>query len=120
MARVKQFNVKDRIFARKFKADTKDKKFKIRRLPTNRVNRYWPDNKLFLDQEDTPECVGFCGAHWMINSPVTQYLDPHGLYELAQYYDEFPGASYEGSTIRGMAKGFEKLGLISEYKWTWE
>jgi len=112
--------IKDRQFVRKVSIDKRDKKHRIKKGISSRKTRYWSDLKMFLDQEDTPHCVGFMGAHWLVNYPVAQYINPTALYQIAQFYDEYRGEMYEGSTVRGMANAFYKMEIISEYQWTWD
>jgi len=84
---------------------------------SKRVTRYWYDNRWWADQGETPHCVGYAWAHWLVNTPVINYMDPNGLYALAQQNDEWPGEDYDGTTVRAGAKVLRTLGFIHEYKW---
>lgn len=39
------------------------------------------------------------------------------LYEMAKRHDEWPGASYEGSSCRGAIRGWKNMGVCSEQDW---
>lgn len=65
-------------------------------------------------------CVGHGWAHWLHSSPFRQYLDPRGIYHLAQFVDEWNGENYEGTSVRAGAKVLAELGAIGSYKWTWQ
>lgn len=69
------------------------------------------------DQGRTPQCVGYGWAHWLGSDPLNQFLDPTGLYKLAQSFDEWPGQNYAGTSVRAGAKVLKLLGAIEEYKW---
>jgi hypothetical protein len=44
-------------------------------------------------------------------------ISPHMLYDLAQFYDEWPGEDYEGSSCRGAMKGWHKHGVCEATIW---
>jgi len=107
-------------FGRHFVADDRDSKYKIRRTATERAYRYWYDNSWWGDQLATPHCVGFAWTHWLTNVPVVNYLDPDGVYTLAQRFDEWKGSNYDGTSVRAGAKVLKMLGLIKRYEWCWD
>lgn len=72
------------------------------------------------DQDVTPHCVGFMGSGLLWCQPIRQWLDPHGLYALAQQNDEWEGEDYDGTSVRGLAKVLKALGLIREYRWAFK
>lgn len=39
------------------------------------------------------------------------------LYEMARKHDEWPGENYEGSSCRGVVKGFANMGVCRESYW---
>ncbi|HEU5180042.1 MAG TPA: hypothetical protein VFW45_04585, partial [Candidatus Polarisedimenticolia bacterium] len=45
---------------------------------------------------------------------------PRMLYEMARRYDDLPGESYEGSTLRAAMKGWHHHGVCSEKIWPYE
>jgi hypothetical protein len=83
---------------------------------------------LVLDQGQDGACTGFGLA------AVVNYLlwvravnggnevgfvgvSPHMLYDLARFYDEWEGQSYEGSSCRGAMKGWHKHGVCEVSFW---
>lgn len=89
--------------------------------------------KLVLDQGREGACTGF-GLAATINymlwwRHITQQLttggnydftsvSPHMLYDLARFYDEWPGEDYDGSSCRGAMKGWHKHGVCEYSLWT--
>jgi hypothetical protein len=65
-----------------------------------------------LNQKNTPACTGFALAtkiHYLLKKrhPLDFVeVSPKMLYEMAKRYDEWPGEDYEGSSLRGVMKGF--------------
>lgn len=84
------------------------------RLP---VSKTWYDRGYHSDQGATPECVGHGWAHWLHASPFRQFLQPHGIYTMAQHLDEWEGTDYDGTSVRAGAKVLQMLGAIGEYRW---
>jgi hypothetical protein len=92
-----------------------------RRVPEALTYKYW-DTPIDLDQGDTPQCVGYAGYGWLEGSPVRNKpkFHPTDLYHMAQDNDEWPGDDYDGSSTRGLMGALLKLGLISDYQWTFD
>lgn len=44
-------------------------------------------------------------------------VSPHMLYDLARFYDEWPGEEYQGSSCRGAIKGWSKHGSCAAPLW---
>lgn len=107
-----------REFGRYYIEDPRDGEYPIRREKTKRTSRYWYDRRWLGDQKETPHCVGFAWAHWLVNAPHANFLDPDGIYTLAKYLDEWEGTDYNGTSVRAGAKVLNHLGLITEYRWT--
>lgn len=99
--------------------DPRDRKFQIRRTRSARTRRFWQDHRAWYNQGKTSSCVGHAWAHWAVNAPVVQTIDPMGVYRIAQHLDEWPGEAYEGTSVRAGAKVLQLLGYIAEYQWTW-
>jgi hypothetical protein len=84
---------------------------------------------LVLDQKQDGACTGF-GLAAAVNFLLwTQAVadgthqqfagvSPHMLYDLARFYDEWPGEDYEGSSCRGAMKGWNKHGSCDRALWT--
>lgn len=51
------------------------------------------------------------------NKSHTGPVSPHMLYDLARFYDEWPGEEYEGSSCRGAIKGWSKHGSCAAPLW---
>lgn len=97
--------------------DPRDRKHLLRPGRSDRTSRYWADSAWFGDQGSESSCVGFAWAHWLCNAPLRQWVDPSGVYRLAQFVDEWPGEDYDGTSVRAGAKVVQSLGFIQEYKW---
>lgn len=105
-----------RQFGRHHIADDRD--YPITGIFSARQRRTWRIGSQVLDQGSEPACVGYSAAHWLMASPVRQYLDPLGLYKLAQYVDEWEGEDYDGTSVRAALKVLAMLGHITEYRMT--
>jgi len=105
-----------RLYGRDFAPDPRD--YAMTPVASTRRRRKWRDNQWSGDQAQTPHCVGFAWAHWLASSPVSQFLDPHGIYELAQFLDEWEGEDYDGTSVRAGAKVLARLGHVAEYRFT--
>lgn len=107
-----------RSFGRIHMPDDRDRNYAIRaksarKLPTQ---KHWSEGPPQY-QYETPHCAGFTGSDWLACSPIRQWLDPHGLYSLAQCVDEWPGEDYEGTSVRAVAEVLDRLGFIKQYRW---
>ena len=83
---------------------------------------------LVLDQGKEGACTGY-GLAAVINYLLWtraleagttrrfQSVSPHMLYDLARFYDEWPGQDYEGSSCRGAMKGWHKHGACAAGLW---
>lgn len=103
-------------YGRKLAIDKRD--YKMRRPTKTRQFMRWRSNQWYGNQGATPHCVGFAWTNWLTSSPISQFLDPEGIYEIAQYLDEWPGTDYDGTSVRAGAKVLHHLGLISRYTFT--
>lgn len=83
-------------------------------------SKHWREGLWRGDQDTLPACVGYACAHWLSGYPLSQYVDPVGIYRLAQQLDEWPGDDYEGTSVRAGMKVLELLGFVAEYKWAFE
>lgn len=108
-----------RTFGRIAKPDDRDQNYRLTapRRKSKRISRYWSDHWFFGNQGQNPYCVGFAWVHWLSNHPVRQWVNPEGVYHVAQRFDEWPGEDYEGTSVRAGAKVLQSLGFISEYRW---
>ncbi len=82
-----------------------------------------------LDQKAEGACVGFALAV-VINVSLKRRLEKQGkktrkmtnvstrmLYEIGKRYDEWEGEHYDGTSIRGVIKGWYKHGVTTEKLW---
>jgi len=112
-------------WGRLYKPDKRDKKFLMKpnlREAALVSYRYWFTGDP-LDQGSTPQCVGYSGYQYLRAGPIRNLKLPFTasqLYKLAQENDEWEGSDYEGSSVRGLMKGLNKKGYVTEYQWTWD
>jgi len=121
---------------RRHAPDPRDNAFMIREIAAPmkaavpvRKTRYWNASGWWGDQDGTNQCVGYAWNHYIEDGPITHkpkgaktppLYDPAYLYAQAQLVDEWEGEAYEGTSVRAGAKVLKALGLISEYRWTWD
>lgn len=102
---------------REFIADPRDRFFAAA-VGRTTGRKMWNEGPEWFDQDAASCCVGAAWFHWLSGSPVMgQYLDPNGIYRLAQYLDEWEGEAYEGTSVRAGAKVLAMLGFIERYEW---
>ena len=77
-----------------------------------------------LDQGQEGACTGFaCAA--VINK-LNALRDsrfaasPRMLYEMARRHDEWPGESYDGSSCRGVIRGWKNMGVCADSLWPYD
>lgn len=108
-----------RMFGRKAAFDDRDQRF----LLSERSTGERPSRKTWRlswrgDQGQTSMCVGFAWHARLRAMPVYQKEpSPPIIYAIAQRNDEWPGESYEGTSVRGGAKALQMAGKITAYGW---
>jgi hypothetical protein len=80
-----------------------------------------PGDLKILNQYSSGACTGFALAA-AINllyqrAGETVRVSPRMLYEMAKRHDEWPGESYDGSSLRGAIKGWRNMGVCREDYW---
>lgn len=78
---------------------------------------FWTNPRPLLNQEDTPHCVGFSGAHWGNTLPVGNVFetsDGHAMYYECKVLDGEPGAE-NGTYIRTLAKVLTNRQRVGAY-----
>jgi hypothetical protein len=105
-------------FGRIYKPDDRDYDYLMAPNPeANKISRRMWGGFDVLNQGDSPMCVGYSGAGYLMASPVRNKADPEELYYGAQKHDGIEGESYEGTTVRGLFRFLHKIGYVSEYRW---
>ncbi|MET0388080.1 MAG: C1 family peptidase [Polyangiales bacterium] len=88
-------------------------------LPDTLVNCHLVPS--ILDQGSEGACTGFALAavinFHLARRNLARGVSPYMLYDMARHYDEWPGASYEGSSARGAMKGWAAHGVCSDESW---
>lgn len=81
---------------------------------------------MVLDQGQEGACTGFglaCTINYLLwvrsgfKMKKQDRVSPRMLYQLARFYDEWPGEDYEGSSCRGALKGWHRHGVCRETLW---
>lgn len=116
-------NNNTRNYGRYYSQDNRDFGYQLGSIASLRESRlktkHWRlESNQLLNQMAEPSCVGFGWAHWLMCSPIRQRLNPSGIYQIAQYFDEWEGNNYEGTSVRAGAKVLQMLGAIRQYRWT--
>jgi hypothetical protein len=108
-----------RLFERYSFPDARDRNYLItaRQPKTARRKRKWRCLWRNADQGSTPHCCGFAGVRLLDADPFNQFIDPNGLYTIAQHFDEWEGEDYDGTSIRAVMKVLKMLGFFKEYRW---
>lgn len=102
-------------------SDTKDQLHLMSALPTVAVTRtvmHWP-GAVILDQGPYPFCVGYAWKGFKRIAPTITNtgLSATQIYTRAQELDEWPGSSYNGTSVRAGAKVLQEEGVLEEYLW---
>lgn len=122
--------------------DDRDGNWPMETVVARRValdHRYWWTSGWWGDQGPTPRCVDYAWTAWVEDGPTThkpkgsstdavRYPDrgelhpalERPIYEDAQLVDQWPGESYDGTSVRAGAKVLQSRGLIAEYRWAWD
>lgn len=103
--------------------DERSRAYPIRDILGEAVIRHsqeWACN-IWLDQLQEGACVGFACAHEAGAEPVAVQgmtdAIARDIYKRAQKIDEWPGESYEGTSVLAGAKIMQEMKLWSEYRW---
>lgn len=73
-----------------------------------------------LDQGAEGACTGFGTAHMLSSTPKATPMSEglaRKLYREAQKLDEWPGETYEGSSVTGAMKAAKQEGYVTRYVW---
>lgn len=104
--------------------DARDLEYRptLQPLPARLDHRDMPGERLVLTQKGS-SCTGHAVAA-MVNTvlarrssqPYTR-VSPYMLYYLGRRYDEFPGSADDGSSLRGVLKGWWHHGVARSDEW---
>lgn len=86
------------------------------------VTRVW-ECPVRLDQGREGACVGFAAAHFYGSEDRIQEVNKHiarTFYKGSQKHDEWPGESYEGTSVNGLMAYLKSEGLIGKYRWVFD
>lgn len=114
-------------FGRLVKPDPRDLKYLVKPprlaalLAKEITVKHWMVGKV-LDQGNTPQCVAYSGKQFLATGPVKNALEkagftPEQLYRQCQDVDEWPGSSYDGTSVRALFQVLQRIGFVSEYNW---
>ncbi len=104
---------------RRFALDPRDAQYRLEPKKAVGIDtRTWAAPPI-LDQLDTSECVGHAARSWLTAGPFVNKNGPdqHEIYREARKVDEWPGESYDGTSVRGAFKVLKARGFVSEYRW---
>lgn len=106
--------------------DIRDRVYQSTLLPLRRGVKP-PDRLFVMDQGADGACAGFALAATVnllvrfnpTSDPATRArrVSPHMLYVNARRHDEWPGDTYEGSSLRGALRGFYNCGACRFDLW---
>jgi hypothetical protein len=133
-------------YALDVRPDRLDLRDRVYHPPTLSLPNQWPRDTdvkrlfpayveagLVLDQGEEGACTGFGLAAvvnyllWTRSLPKGrstkvpkkfESVSPNMFYDLARFYDEWPGQDYEGSSCRGAMKGWHKHGVCDQSLWS--
>lgn len=110
-------------FGRLPSLDFRDRKHLLRApvtLPTTGF-KYYKTGPV-MNQGSTPQCVAYSGQQFLVSGTVTNkpYKTPALLYKECQRLDEWPGESYDGTSVRALFKVLQKAGYIESYQWAFD
>lgn len=121
----------DRIFNWRPSFDARSLDYPIRGAVPDTVRRdkLWKVGPI-LDQGREGACVGFGWTAEALSTPTAVDLNrvkadvPHDptkfaldVYNTAKTLDDFPGESYDGTSVLAGAKAMTQFGLLKEYRW---
>lgn len=92
----------------------------LTQAPLTLTSKYWDADGWWGNQGKRPMCVGFAWRHWLMDEPIKQKRNTiwaTRIYKQAQRIDEWPGTSYDGTSVRAGAKVLKKHGYIKNYHW---
>jgi len=105
-------------FGRLEAIDQRDRLHAMPSLIATRTKMFWITGPV-LNQGSYPHCVGYAWKQFLQTTPRRTLVGPNGtdIYREAQYIDEWPGESYDGTSVRAGAKVLNNRSYLSEYVW---
>jgi hypothetical protein len=124
-----RYEMTERIFDWVSRHDPESRRYKIKPLLASRKIEkkpvFWQEG-VVLDQGSEGACVGFAWMGELLAEPESPKSQPSfgyanslaiSFYNEAKTVDEWPGESYEGTSVLAGAKVMKKAGFIGEYRW---
>lgn len=118
--------MQDRTFDRVPRFDERSRKYPITAVLRSgavplKPRSYTWGCPVWLDQGSEGACTGFAVTHEAAARPVMVSGVSNELaievYHRAQYFDEWTGEDYEGSSVLGAIKAGKERGWYGEYRW---
>lgn len=118
---MEEFKIGPHLLGRKHVVDERDKNYpmslaldKLSHVPSS---MFWQTGPV-LNQGNTPHCVGYAWAGWLMCRPLRTMNGPTGdqIYYAAKIVDGEPNAE-DGSSTRSALKVMMKQGRIANYLW---
>lgn len=109
------------VFGRLPSPDARDARYPMRALLPPQiplVSKFYTTGPT-LDQEKTPQCVGYAWRQFLTSAPVETLDGPTApeIYHQAQLNDEWPGEAYSGTSVRGAATALTTDARLKSYVW---
>ena len=85
------------------------------------TQKTWWTPKPCYDQGATSECVAYSAVRYLTTNPIrNKPLNFREFYNECKKNDEWPGESYDGTSVRAAFKVFKERGYVSEYRWAFD
>jgi hypothetical protein len=121
--KVKAAGEKRILNARQDPPDIRDRWYEPALLPLSDTLGHHTGTEI-LNQGQEGACTGFACAAVIDQLNARRGSDFRAssrmLYEMARRHDEWPGENYDGSSCRGVIRGWKNMGVCSESQWPYD
>ena len=121
--KVKAAGEKRILNARQDPPDIRDRWYEPALLPLRDAIGHHTGTEI-LNQGQEGACTGFACAAVIDQLNARRGSDFRAssrmLYEMARRHDEWPGENYDGSSCRGVIRGWKNMGVCSESQWPYD